>query len=316
VSAYAPPGRGGRQLAQIPRVPRLFGAAAALVLVALASLACGDQGGARAAAGEKLRVGLVPNIAPDTQRAGYEPFARYLEQATGRRVELFVATNYAGTVAALESGQLDLAYLGGLTYVQARRRTTLVPLVTEIDRDTGTREYLSQIVTRADSGIGRLADLAGKDFAFGDPSSTSGSLYPRAMLVEAGFACSRTALDSCPPLGRVLFAGGHDAAAQALVSGQVAAAGIEARILEGLQRDGKVPRSLHVLAERRVMGYPWVVPASLDAGLRGRLVDAFEGIADPSLLDLLRARGYQAVGPQEYAEIERLGRQLGLVEGG
>lgn len=285
--------------------------------MALASLGCGgDQGRARAAAGEKLRVGLVPNIAPDTQRANYRPFARFLEQATGRRVELFVATNYAGTVAALESGQLDLAYLGGLTYVQARKRTPVVPLVTEIDRDTGTREYLSQIVVRADSGVRRLADLAGKDFAFGDPSSTSGSLYPRAMLVEAGFDCSRTALDSCPPLGRVLFAGGHDAAAQALAAGQVAAAGIEARILGRLEREGQVPVKLTVLAERRVMGYPWVVPASLDPGLRARLAEAFESIDDPSLLDLLRAQGYQAVGPQDYAEVDQLARQLGLVEEG
>ena len=258
---------------------------------------------------------MIPNIAPEQQRARYEPFARYLEDRLAVKVSLFVATNYAGTVRALEAGQLDLAYLGGLTYVQARQRTRIEPLVTETDRETGEREYLSQVVTRPDSGVNRLEDLAGKDFAFGDPSSTSGSLYPRAMLVDAGFNCSPTTLESCPPLRRVLYTGGHDAAAEAVSKGQVAAAGIEARILHRLQKEGRVP-DLKVLAERKVMGYPWVAPSSLDPGFRRRLAEAFQEIQDPALLDLLRAKGYVTVTPEDYDGVDQLARKLGLMSTG
>lgn len=263
-----------------------------------------------------LRVGLIPNVAPEEQRAKYEPLARYLRDRLDVKVEVFVATNYAGTVRALEAGQLDLAYLGGLTYVQARERTRIEPLVTEVDRETGEREYLSQVVTRADSGVNKLEDLAGKDFAFGDPSSTSGSLYPRAMLVDARFSCSPTTLDSCPPLRRVLYTGGHDAAAQAVAQGQVAAAGLEARILHRLQKEGKVAADFKVLGERKVMGYPWVSPSALDQGFRRRLVEAFEDIQDPALLDLLRARRYVAVTGEDYKEVDELARTLGLLNTG
>ncbi|MBA2750718.1 MAG: PhnD/SsuA/transferrin family substrate-binding protein [Actinobacteria bacterium] len=235
-------------------------------------------------------MGLVPNIAPEEQRAKYEPFARYLQDRLGVKVELFVATNYAGTVRALEAGQLD--------------------------RETGEREYLSQIVTKPDSGVTKLEDLAGKDFAFGDPSSTSGSLYPRTMLVDAKFNCSATTLESCPPLKRVLYTGGHDAAAQAVAKGQVAAAGIEARILHRLQKEGKVPNDLKVLSERKVMGYPWVSPTSLDQGFRQRVAEAFQDIQDPALLDLLRAKSYVPVTADDYKEVDELARKLGLLSTG
>lgn len=264
---------------------------------------------------EVLRVGIVPNVAPEDQRAKYEPLADYLRETLDLDVELFVATNYAGTVAALESDQLDLAYLGGLTYVQARQRMDVQPIVTEVDQETGTPYYYSQIITRPDSGITSLEDLDGEDFAFGDPSSTSGSLYPRIMLDEAGFECSTTSIDSCPPLDDVLFTGGHDATAQAVVNGQVAAGGIEARILHRLQADGTVPDDLVVLDEREVLGYPWVVPTALDDDLTQQIIDAFLAIDDPELLDLLRAADYQQVAASDYDEVEEAADRLGLLAG-
>jgi phosphonate transport system substrate-binding protein len=280
--------------------------------------ACGDSSRKSSSSDPSvLRVGLIPNVAPETQKAKYGPFADYLDKTLGKKVELFVATNYTGVVAALVAGKLDLAYLGGLTYVEARQKTKVLPIVTEIDRETGTEKYLSVIVTRTDSGITSIKDLAGKDFAFGDPSSTSGSLYPRVMLTAAGVKCSATTLDSCPPLRKVVFTGGHDAALAALQSGQVAAAGVEKRILTSLEKKGTIDGTkIKVIDSHAVQGYPWVVPASLDPKLRARIVKAFENITDSALLDLLRADGYKPVTAADYDEIKREARRLGLLAQG
>jgi phosphate/phosphite/phosphonate ABC transporter binding protein len=128
-----------------------------------------------------LRVGVVPNVAPEQQRARYAPLADQLEDRLGRDVELVVASNYAGVVTALAAGRLDVAYLGGLTYVQAERQVPLTPLVTEVDQETRSPQYLSAVVVRRDAPHRSAADLVrGRaSFAFGDPASTSGSLYPR-----------------------------------------------------------------------------------------------------------------------------------------
>ncbi|MPZ25687.1 MAG: phosphate/phosphite/phosphonate ABC transporter substrate-binding protein [Micromonosporaceae bacterium] len=296
---------------------------AALVALMVVLVGCGspaDSGG-RTVEGvpETLRVGLVPNIAPEQQQARYQPFADYLEGDLGVTVELFVAADYAGVVAALASGRIDLAYLGGLTYVQAEAQVSLTPLVSEVDQDTGTTKYLSAVVVRDEAPYTELTDVIqdGATFAFGDVSSTSGSLYPRMMLVEAGAQCHPRDIDQCPPLGRVYFTGGHDAAALAVLGGSADAAGLELRILRRLERDGDVPEgALRVIAQREVEGYPWVMRTALGPAATQRLTAAFTAIDDPALLDLLRAQTYQPVDAGDYDEIRRFGTELGLVEAG
>src|SRR5207245_3459925 len=98
-----------------------------VILVLLASGCASGEAPGTAANGlpHTLRVGLIPNISPDQQRAKYHPFADYLHRTLGVDVELFVAADYAGVVAALAGNRIDLAYLGGLTYVQAEKQARL-----------------------------------------------------------------------------------------------------------------------------------------------------------------------------------------------
>jgi phosphonate transport system substrate-binding protein len=290
-----------------------------VVVVVLAAAGCqtrGDRTTNPQGLPDKLRVGVIPNVAPDTQRAHYDPFRQYLERTLNTKVELFVATDYAGVVNALVSNHLDVAYLGGLTYVQAEEQAKLIPLVTEIDRETGTPRYLSAIVVRKDAPYRSVQELlaAKASFAFGDVSSTSGSLYPRLMLVQAGARCSAEVLEQCPPLSKVTYTGGHDATAQAVLTRTVDAGGLELRILHRLEREGSVPPgSLRVIQTHQVMGYPWVARAALGPQAQQRLADAFTRIHDPRMLDLLRAKAYVKVTPADYNELRTEARNLGLL---
>ena len=264
-----------------------------------------------------LRVGLIPNIAPEEQRARYAPFGAYLEAQLGVPVELFVASDYAGVVTALANGQLDLAYLGGLTYLQANEQVELVPLVTEVDRDTGTTAYYSAIVVPADSPFQTLEDLLSADavLALGDVASTSGSLYPRSMIVDAGANCSLRQLDSCPPLRQVVFTGGHDAAAQAVLAGSADAAGMELRILRRLERDGAVPvGALRVIAQAPVEGYPWVARQALGTAVHDAIQNVFLQLSDPDLLDLLRAESYVVLSAGAYDDMRRRAETFGFLK--
>lgn len=297
---------------------QLFLALSALAVTA----ACGgDASGQTNAQGipAKLRVGIIPNVAPDKQGAKYEPLREYLADKLDTDVELFVATDYAGVVAALAAEKVDLAYVGGLTYVQAEEQVDVKPLVTEVDQETGTKEYLSGIVVRDDSPYSSLKDVldAKAKFAFGDVSSTSGSLYPRVMLNAAGAECSSKTIDKCPPLSKVSFTGGHDATAQAVLNGSVDAGGLEVRILHRLERDGKVPKGeLKIIESHKVMGYPWVMRAELGDTAASTLTDAFEAMKDPKLLDLMGTTGYQSVTEAEYEPLKKHAEDLGLLTAG
>jgi phosphonate transport system substrate-binding protein len=256
---------------------------------------------------DTLRVGLIPNIDPEKQRAQYKSFGEYLSQTIGMPVELFVATDYTGVVEALVSERIDMAYFGGLTYIQAERRGDLYPIVTEIDRETGTTRYYSAIITRADSSIQTTADIRGKKFAFGDINSTSGSLYPRFMLDRAGIG------DFENP-STFVYTGGHDATTLAVQNGTVDAGGVEKRIMQRLIDAGQADGSqLRIVEETLVQGYPWCVRAGLDPELVEQITQAFETIADPELLRLMRAQSYARVTAADYDEARREAQRLGLV---
>jgi phosphonate transport system substrate-binding protein len=283
-------------------------AAVAVVLASCGGGSGGDGGGGSASGDEPLRVGLIPNENPEEVEAQYQPLEDYLKKELGREVELSVPTTYNAVVEAMVSGELDLAYFGGLTYVQARQRADVHPLFTEVNPRTGTTKYRSVIIVPADSDIEKVEDLEGKDFAFGSVSSTSGSLYPSIMLNQAG-------IDYRTDLGEVVYTGGHDTTAQAVANGRVAAGGLEDRILYGLQEDGIIGKDkVRVIEESDpIEGYPWVVRDALSDKDEQALTDAFLGIEDPKLLDLLRAEDYQKVQASDYDYVEEQARKLDLI---
>jgi phosphonate transport system substrate-binding protein len=263
--------------------------------------------GSQQASSAPLRVGLVPNQAPDKIKAQYEPFRQYLSSALGIPVELFVATDYAGVVEAMANDKLDVAYFGGLTYAQAKQRAKIHPIVTEIDEETQTSKYYSLIIVPSESKIQSTVDLKGKVFAFGDISSTSGSLYPRFMLDEAGIKVPEG-------LKNVTYTGGHDATAQAVQNGTVDAGGIEGRILNRLIASKTVdPSKIRIIDKHLVEGYPWVVRDNLDPSLEEKIVNAFLGMKDQQLLTLMRAKSFTKVSDANYTEIEKEATRLNLI---
>ncbi len=254
-----------------------------------------------------LRVGLVPNQAPDKIKAQYEPFREYLSTTLGIPVELFVASDYAGVVEAMANDKLDVAYFGGLTYAQAKQRAKIHPIITEIDEETQTSNYYSLIIVPSDSPVQSTTELKGKTFAFGDVSSTSGSLYPRYMLDKVGIKVP-------DDLENVVYSGGHDATAQAVQNGTVDAGGIEGRILNRLIANKTVDvNKIRIIDKHLVEGYPWVVRDSLDKSLEEKIVNAFLDLKDPELLSLMRAKRFTQVNDANYAEIEREANRLNLI---
>lgn len=289
-------------------------AVVSVVVLLLALAGCGGSGGS--GGGEQgsgdpdpLRVGLIPNQSPESVEANYEPFGDYLSEQLGREVELTVPTGYDAVVEAMVNDELDLAYLGGLSYAQARNRGEVTPLVTEINPRTGDTTYRSVIIVPAESDVQEVSELEGGDFAFGSASSTSGSLYPAIMLRDVGGFDYRT------DLGNFNYTGGHDATAQAVANGGVDAGGLEDRILYDLIEGGAVDGSaVRVIEESEpIEGYPWVVRDALSDELKGQIAQAYLDIEDPTLFDLLRADGYERVEPEDYDYVEEQAGELDLL---
>ena len=282
---------------------RKFFVAIAVSALALVAAGCGGS-----SSDETLRVGLIPNQNPEEVEAQYQPLEDYLSEEIGRDVTVSVPATYNAVVETLVSGELDMAYFGGLTYVQARQRADVTPLVTEVNPRTGTTKYHSLIITPADSDITEVEQIRGRDFAFGSVSSTSGSLYPSIMLEKAG-------IDYRTDLGEFTYTGGHDTTAQAVANGRVDAGGLEDRIFYDLRDEGAIDENaVRVVAKSEpIEGYPWVVRDSLPEEDKQALTDAYLNMDDPELLDLMRAQSYEQVSAEDYDYTEKQARTLDLL---
>jgi len=151
-----------------------------------------------------------------------------LEKATGLAWKVTAMSSYAAQVEGMCAGQIDAGFFAPLQMTLLISKSCGTPILGALRKDdTGTlaTTYKSQILVRVDSGINTLADLKGKKFAFVDPLSASGYLYPSLVVKQ------KTGQEPKTFFSQTIFAGSHPNAALAVYNKQVdgAAMFIDAR---------------------------------------------------------------------------------------
>jgi len=134
---------------------------------------------------ETLKITIIPHRSTKGNFRSYTPVVQALEKKIGMPVQMLASKTYDEAVGKLESKEADVAYLGPFAYVKAHNDFGARLIVRTID-DDNTEFYHSLIITRKESDIRTLQDLKGKSFAFTDPNSTSGFLFPMVGLSKAG----------------------------------------------------------------------------------------------------------------------------------
>jgi len=274
-----------------------------------AALACCLLAAPGRAADRLLRVSMIPTTDPSKMLRDSAPLVSRLEKVTGLKVELTIPQNYAAVVEAMVQEQVDLAHLGGFTFVQANRRAGAVPLV-QRERD---REFHSKFITARDDVRG-LADLRGKRFAFGDVNSTSGHLMPAHFLRKAG-------VDPAV-VDEAIYTGGHDATALAVAERRVDAGALDEAVWERLTREGKIdPTKVRVFwTTPPFVDYVWAVRKGLDPALAGKVAEAFLALdparpEDRPILELLSSKGrYVRVDAAAYVPLREAALREGLLK--
>jgi len=166
---------------------------------------------------QELKFGFTPVLAESEMRAEFEPLMTYLSDAIGQKVTLYIAKNYGDLRTQMEAGTVDIGSFSPFAYVDAARGGKIRIIAQSILEGSAT--YRGLIVARKDSGLKTVAALEGKRFAFVDPKSASGYVYPRAMLIEKGVTPEKYFKET-------IFAGGHDKVIAAVLEGKVDAGAI------------------------------------------------------------------------------------------
>jgi phosphonate transport system substrate-binding protein len=258
-----------------------------------------------------FKITAIPDESPTELARKAAPLVKYLESKLGVKVEFTPVSDYAASVEALANKQIDLAWFGGLTFVQANIRSggRMIPLVQREEDE----KFRSVFIT-SDPAIKTLADLKGKTLSFGSASSTSGHVMPRSFMLDAK-------VNPDTDLKRVAYSGAHDATIAAVAAGKVDAGAVNISVWDKFVTEKKVDA-----AKVRVFyttpayfDYNWTVHADMPAAMRERLAKAFldlnkNTLEGKEILELQRATRFIPTKTENYKGIETSARSAGLIK--
>jgi phosphonate transport system substrate-binding protein len=294
----------------------LLGSAGVLLL---SSCGGGDASGSGPAA-RTLGISAIPDQDPELLTRLYPALAKRFADATGLKVAYRPVTDYTAVVRAFEIGDIQLAWMGGLTGVQARDR---VPGSTAIAQRDIDADFHSLFIAHTDAGLepfdqlAGLTGLRGHSITFGSETSTSGRLMPQYFMQEAG-------LDLSDLEGTPGFSGSHDATIEAVASGSFEVGAVNEQVWTATEKAGEVDLD-DVVVLWRTPGYAdyhWLARPDLDETFGSGTQDAVTNLLlgldasdpdDAEILDLFGAQAFVPTDDASYDQIEAVARDQGLL---
>jgi phosphonate transport system substrate-binding protein len=192
-------------------------------LLSLLVLAFAALASMPAMAAEKIRLAITDVDGLETLQRDFGAFRDVLAKESGLEVEFFPVSGRTAAVEAMAADQVDFVLTGPAEYVVFNARLKAQPVVSWVRPD-----YYPQVVSLETANIKTAADLKGKKISFGEIGSTSQHLGPATILAEEGLTY---ATDYEPVFLKV------NAAAEALIAGDIGAIGMNRTHLERLTKN-------------------------------------------------------------------------------
>ena len=238
-----------------------------------------------------LRVAVAAVISPKGTVESYSPFLSYLEKKLGRPVELIQRRTYLEINDLIEHGEVDLAFVCTSAYIQGHDTFGMELLVAP--QVGGKTTYNSYLIVPASSNAQSMADLRGKVFAFTDPISLSGRVYPAYLVQQLGFTPEEF-------FARTFYTYSHDEAIRAVASGLADGADVDSLVYEyTLASDPSLAEKVRIIHRSPDFGIPPVVVSPLirpqvKAELQALLLDM---ASDPAARQALLSMGVDRFVP-------------------
>nr|WP_290577338.1 putative selenate ABC transporter substrate-binding protein [Ketobacter sp.] len=262
----------------------------------------------------------IPDQDESQLQQRFDKVARYLAAQLNTEqqkieVRYIPVKSYAAAITAFRNNQVQLAWFGGLSGVQARR---LVPGSEALAQGFEDQYFKSYIIAHHSAGIApgeTLPDsLKGKTFTFGSKGSTSGRLMPEFYLREH-FQAAPEAIFS-----KVGFSGDHSQTIAQVQAGAYQVGAVNYSVWDTELAEGKIdPAKVKVIwTTPTYPDYQWTVRGDVDqhfgAGFKARLRDALLNMKDPDLLASFPRQSFVPASNADYAPIEDTAKAIGLLD--
>lgn len=256
-----------------------------------------------------LRVAIASVISPKGSAESYAPLLDYLSAKLGRPIERIQRRTYAEVNDLLRTGDVDLAFVCTSSYLLGHEQFGLELLV--VPQVHGKITYNAEIIVAAKSTINDFAELKGKVFAFTDPTSFSGRIYPTYLIQQIGIAPEAF-------FSQTFFTYSHDKAIYAVADGQADGASVDSLVYDfALKRDPSLAERVRIIHISPDFGIPPVVVSpSIRPQLRAALAEILLGMnLDPNgriALQALDYDGFVTSSDEQYQSAKKVESSVGL----
>lgn len=281
-----------------------------ILLAGLLLLLLGNRSEALATPHE-LRLGIEPEHNIFTQMENYRKFAGYLASKTGIPIHLTVMSRYGEVLQRFKNLHLDGALLDSYTATLAIDTMGMEPIVRPINR-AGDLLSRGLIFTRKDSGIREVGDMRGKSFAFVDPATSEGYLFPLAYLRNNGVR------DPNSYIGHQFFTGSHASAISAVLDGRAdLGAAKDAAYTKQIAKDPATAKELVIIARSEPLPPTTLflktdLPQQLKLELANALLAMPESREGREILQIIGAQRFTRAEKQEYGIVREMAKEAGL----
>jgi phosphonate transport system substrate-binding protein len=255
-----------------------------------------------------LRVAVAAVISPKGNAESYGPLLDYLAKRLYRPVEMVQRRTYSDVNELLRSGDVDVAFVCTSAYLAGQRDFGMQLLLAP--RVNGQMVYYSYLVVPAASAARSISDLRGKVFAFTDPMSLTGRVYPNYLVRQLG-------TDPEHFFERTFFTYSHDDAIRSVVDGLADGTAVDSLVYDSaVARDLSLAAKVKVIHRSPAFGIPPVVIApdtrpQIRAEIYSALISMSEDSAGRAILQGLGIDGFVPADDTLYDSARRLVEEAG-----
>lgn len=268
-----------------------------------------------AAAQETLYFSAIPDEDETRLVERFTAVAEYLSEELDVPVEFVPVKSYPAAVTAFRNDQVQLAWFGGLSGVQARLLVDGARAIAQGDEDT---TFVSYFIAHTDTGLTESEAFPeaarGMSFTFGAKTSTSGRLMPEFAIRESTGEAPEEFFD------RVGFSGDHSQTLRLVASGAWQVGALNYTVYDQAVADNapEVETAKVIWKTPPYPDYNWTIRGDVDArwgeGFADKVQAALVGMDDPDLLAAFPRNAFIPAANEDYAPIEQVARDLDLLE--
>jgi phosphonate transport system substrate-binding protein len=241
-----------------------------------------------------VRFAVLPLYSPITMHQRYDPLMRYLSERTAREFKLVIPRDFEDFTSLVATGTVEFSYQNPYVYSLLSRRVPMRALVTTVSGSDGeVRTGLrGVIITRDDSGIGKLADLRGRKVLIVSRKSAGGYLSQRLFLRRAGIDAERDLL--------LVESKRQESVILGVYRGDAPVGFVRESALEELKDEIDMTR-IRVLARAKSLpDWPVAVSGEVPPALAAAVKRLLLGLEGSDLLRAAKIHGFRAADAREF----------------